>query len=89
MSTAVRWRGATRQGENLADKFLIGRLGHLFLSLDLYQSVFEPAFLLDSKRFFRDEGLLLVNSVDTAMFLAAVDRRYTGPFAEGVSGSDD
>ena len=68
-----------RQGENLADKFILGRLCHLFLSLDIYKSLFEPAFLLDSQRFFKDEGVMLIHSADTAIFLAAVDKRLRWP----------
>jgi hypothetical protein len=54
---------------------LLGRVSHLLVTLQLYHTSFEVAFLQDSIRFFTLEGNLLINQVETAKFLFHVDKR--------------
>lgn len=56
---------------------LVGRLSHMLLTLDLYTSLFEPAFLHDSTRFFTQEGNRYISHYSIAQFFSLVDFRLS------------
>ena len=57
------------------DEFSTKRLVRMLVTLDLYHAKFEIPFLIDSERFFLQEGQALVQSCDPAAFLMHTERR--------------
>lgn len=58
-----------RQGQTV-DIDLLQRLSRMFLSLGNYRSKFELPMLIDSKRFYINEGQQLIQTYDTAQVSA-------------------
>ena len=71
---------AERDGQAV-DTQLLHRLIGMLSSIGSYQDKFEIPFLLESRRFFREEGLQLVNETDVAVYLQHVEHRLAQAMA--------
>lgn len=74
LSALLRAIAALRSGA-LTDGQQIGQLAQMLMTLQLYQSHFQQAFLQDAARFFGEEGERILDQLDVAQFLLHVDRR--------------
>lgn len=60
------------------DEYSTKRLVRMLVSLGLYHSKFEVPFLIDTERFFLNEGQLMIQSCDPADFLSHAEGRIAG-----------
>lgn len=65
------------RNDDATQRDTIGAVCKMLRTLDLYSTNFEPALIVESKRFFSAEGAKRIAELDVSQFMLLVDRRIS------------